>query len=781
MSRSLFYKKIIFIFFINFHNINFCHNQVNSRPERTSSQEYCFTDTRECITSCNPAIKTLFLPLSTAQNLYTQYHKAKYEEFDVSLTYRFQQASNNNDIGLSLLGRNPLLFVGLIDGNTDDTGRPKDALIPEYFGLASDTNTSLYLTPQVRNQILDLQMSFQGENFWTQVNIPLVKGQWKINNIPIINNTNVGINPLEPQAQTYIYNIGQTFNAYPDPAPPSAPENNIPNNYNILPIIPAITPTAPVPPNYTGAYIISSIDASDGDSYIGVSAFNSSDQNTGSIDFSNSIYNEGFTGNNELNANNWKLDIGSWPLIYYDGMIYEAATTPTTPPPAINSATLNYLGTYDLTGDVTDVSNINGQQANTLQITQNQLNPATTFEQALSGEYNFNQLLNRLYNNLNFNKDCATEAWGIADIILWFGYDFCRTTNKHIGFYIHGVIPTGTNITQEWYRNTLSPVIGNGHHYQLGIGLSGRYLFCTRNTFTLTCNIDGYVDHVFAANQFRVFDKINNPMSRYAIIKSLQYTGGSNDNIFNDDYEYQNINILGNINNANLMVSNNFKGEFIIDLVMKNNCVETGFGYAFSGLSGDVINCNMLPVQNTQSLSNINETYYGYKGNTAISNLIVMNITSGEENFNPTLDPLTACPNSTTVACNYPVAANFNTAISPIIQPQGNTILIKSCGDVTIGGNSGAYLYGDTSGQDSNGNDYSGTVADDVFILPDIKNNQSGLMNGQILNRIFGHVEYNWDTLYTPTIGIVGSYGFGSKNYFTAFYWDLGFYIGCSF
>lgn len=781
MSRYLCYKKIILIYVIIFYSITFC-----SQILQDSS----------CSLSCNPNIKTLFFPPSTAQNLYTQYHKEQYQKFNISGTYRFQQACNNNDIGLSVFAENPLLFTGTLDDNLNDTNRSKGALIPEYFGLGPDTNNSIYLSPQIRNQIIDLQLSFQGDHLWAQVNIPLVKGQWQINHIPIMNNTAVGKQPLEVEAQAYIYNIGQTFNAFPvaPDVPPIGTGKDA--NYNILPIItnnntpPAVI--APVPPNYTGAYIVSTEDASDGDSFEGVSPFAVSDQNLGSDDLANNIYNEGFNGNSSLNADNWRLDIGAWPEVQYDALMYEAATAVNPVPstgPATNPAALIDIGKISLTGSVQNVGTVEGT-ANTLQITQNQLNSASTFQQALSGEFDFNGTLKRLYNNFNFNSDDDTKPWGIADIIIWLGYDFCRDTCKYMGFYLHGVIPTGTNITQEWYKYTLNPIVGNGRHYQLGVGISGSYLFCARKNYTLTCNIDGYIDHVFASNQFRVFDQSNNPMSRYAIIKSLLYTQNSQDNPFDDDYEYQNLNILGNINNGNLMISNNFKGEFIIDLILKNNCFEAGFGYAFSGLSADVINCKILPKQNDPLIPVLNATYYGYKGNTAITNLIIMNITSGQEIFDPNKIPLIACNESNlTIACNYPVAGNFTiptptvAPAPPVVTtaPQGNSVLVKSCGDVTVNGRTGAYLYGESTGGDSNGEDYVGTTAEDVFTLPDIINNQSGLMNGQIINRIFGHIEYNWETLYAPKIGIVGSYGFGGKTYFTAYYWDLGFYIGCSF
>lgn len=783
MSHYFFYKKIVFIFFINFYIINFCSQTVNDNSKSISSH----VKGSSPISDCNLDFKTLFLPLSVGQNLYTQYHKEKYQKFDISLTYRFQQAYNNNDIAISLFNTNPLLFVGLVNENFDDTGRPKNALIPDYFGLSSDTNISCSLSPQIRNQILDLQLSFQGDNFWTQVNIPLVKAQWKINHLPLVNNRMVGKTPLQPYAEVYIYNIGQKLNDYPAALPPTGNEAQAKvYNYNILPII---TPPATInPPNYTGAYIISPYDASEDNTFTGASYFNSKDENVGSINFGNSIYNENFIGNNELTADNWKLDIGTWPDVSYDLMAYQAASEPVPPKTDPNPASLDLVDNCVLTGSVEDISSINSN-VNTIRIIQNQLSEANTLIEALSGEYDFNQSMKRLYNNFNFNKNFSTQIWGVADIIVWVGYDFCRDVKKHIGLYMHGVIPSGTNINEEWYQYSLNPVVGNGNHYQLGLGITGSYLFCNRNTFSLTCNIDGYIDHVFSTNQFRVFDKLNNPMSRYAVVKKLLCTGASQDNIFNDDYEYVGLDILGNINNANLMISNNFKGEFIIDLIMKNNYFEGGFGYAFSGISADVINCDGIPMYNDSSLSLQNQTYYGYKGNTGITNIIVMNITSGQEVFDPAANAnpplLGLCPNNPPapapqIACNYPVAALFPTTAG-VVTPNPNNILIKSCGDVTIGGNSGAYLYGESAGGNNDGADYVGTSTQDIFILPNITDNNSGLMDSQILNKIFAHVQYNWETIYAPTVGLVGSYGFGTKNYFTALYWDVGCYLSCSF
>jgi len=769
MNLSNFYKKIFFIFFIILH-INFC----NTNEKNINNKEL----TTSCLNNnCKIATKTLFIPLSCSQNLYTQYHKQAYEKFNISMTYRFQEAINNNDISLSLFNNNPLVFMGpSIVGETADAQRSSNALIPEYFGLAPDTNTQLYLSPQIRNQILDLQLSFQGTNFWTQVNVPLVKAQWKINNGLIPNNKSVGIIPLENEAQTFIYNIGGTFNSFPSITPPNGNENNNTQYYNILPVLE--TATEPIKPNYTGAYIVTSIDASENDSYTGRSLLNVSDQNTGSINLSKTIYEEGFSEGSELNEQNWKLDIGNWPTVEYNALKYSAATKSSKDSTVIIPASLDKIQQYNVNGSV---FNVNTEDCNVLGVEQNQLNQAKSLTDALSGEYDFNQSLKRLYNNFNFNQDTTTQSWGLADIILWIGYDFCRDTKKNLGLYLHGVIPTGTNINQDWAQYTLNSIIGNGRHFQLGVGLSGGYTFCKNKHSTLTCNIDGYIDHVFATNQFRIFDKLNNPMSRYAIVKSLRYTAASEENLFNDDYEYQNINILGNINNTNLSISNKLKGELIVDFIIENDCFKIGAGYAFSGMSKDEINCNNIPKINIDKQIP-NQTYYGYKGDTAISNLIITNITKGEEIFDPTDIALKPCKESPNDTCNYPVACNFTkTQDGKSKIPTPNNVLIKSCGDVSSGGNTGAYLYGESSGGDSNGTEYLGTGPDDVFYLPDILNNESGLIGNQILNKIFGHLEYYWETLYRPTIGIIGSYGFGTQKYFTPLYWDIGMYIGCSF
>lgn len=84
----------------------------------------------------------------------------------------------------------------------------------------------------------------------------------------------------------------------------------------------------------------------------------------------------------------------------------------------------------------------------------------------------------------------------------------------------------------------------------------------------------------------------------------------------------------------------------------------------------------------------------------------------------------------------------------------------------------GAYSYGNEG--------LTIATSSDVFALPII--NSSGLMNAQILHRIFCHIDYSWeDYEYTPQLGILGSFGFSQGSYTTAEYWDLGLRFGFVF
>jgi hypothetical protein len=767
--------------------------------------------------ACFPnGLKTLFVPISQAQNLYTQYHKPHEDSLYTSMTYRFQQAGNAAPITQSIFGYDSLTFVG---DSVGASPRPQNALVPEYFGLSPDSNFSFSLAPQIRNQIIDLEVSLQASNLWFQVNLPLVKSYWTPYKKRQEKTDSIVATPLEAAAEVYIYNVGQnvwTSVKSTDPLPPCGTESTYVGYNTLPPIYLAATSfksstdaregdLGPLkrsctfsldlnddPVLYNGAYIVSAEDASDPEaslpascvipdprpSAMGATPFAVSEQNKGAIAFGEAIYEEGFSGDAELSSESWVLPLGKWNCSY-TAYSYTASTKAQEEgKDVVVDASLREKDAYETSGIVSNVvADAPEEGVNTLLIQQEEVPAATSIEEALGGEYSNQYLPQRKYGNINFNYPKEQANWGSSDIILWAGWDVMNHTEKHIGLYLHGVIPAGTKINEEWSRYVLAPVKGNGGHYELGGGLTARMTLLTRGATKYEIHANGYVDHVFAARQFRVFDhNASLPMSRYAVIKKVSYIGAQDEGIpdaFNDDYQFESFDFLGHVNNAYLDVSNNLRSEVIVDFIIEGQAFDLGFGYAFSGLTADNVSSDCIPKQKSD-LSEPGVYYYGYKGNTNISQLIVANIQKTQEKFDSAVIPT---KDSAPLAYRLSSITENDAAVYP-----GNTLYIKSSGNVVASGDSGVYSYGESPFEESTDTDYAVTSEDDVFALPAIKDNMTGLMPAQILNRLFAHCEYTWnDTFFRPTIGILGSYGFQSNTYLTCAYYDVGCYFAVSY
>ncbi len=94
------------------------------------------------------------------------------------------------------------------------------------------------------------------------------------------------------------------------------------------------------------------------------------------------------------------------------------------------------------------------------------------------------------------------------------GYNAWLEHDSHLGFEVRAAIPTGTLPTGEFL---FEPVVGNGHHWELGAGFSGHILFWedddTDGTFGFYA--DANITHLFKNSQCRVFDLCNRTDSRY--------------------------------------------------------------------------------------------------------------------------------------------------------------------------------------------------------------------------------------------------------------------------
>lgn len=399
-----------------------------------------------------------------------------------------------------------------------------------------------------------------------------------------------------------------------------------------------------------------------------------------------------------------------------------------------SSEVVNGIGTFstltvngnNITGGGDYSSNILGVQTTKTGSTFNvpKINGASTATEGLEGYAPGN--LTRTYNLFKFNK-CSSD-WKVADLGMQLGYDFYKCDDKHFGLYIKAVVPTGTEIDKTFAKQVFSPVIGNGKHFELGAGLSAHAELwsCDENSFVV--NIDGYLTHMFKKSQFRTFDKSNDPMSRYALVKQLTKTTFSKPA---DQYGYNYVlSPLGDFNNGYVDVSVDLKGEAVLDLTYSHKNWDFGVGYNFSGQSKEKMkNC---------SESSTDGYYYGYKG-YSYENALIFGGAAGDGKTN--------------------------------VNARSDSNVIENSGSFK----NAAYKYGMTAEH----MDHQ-TKDTDVFTLPDF--NRSGLMEGQISNKLFAHIDYVWsDCSWTPELGVLGSISFSPNSYKTAEYWDIGAKLGFSY
>ena len=108
----------------------------------------------------------------------------------------------------------------------------------------------------------------------------------------------------------------------------------------------------------------------------------------------------------------------------------------------------------------------------------------------------------------------------LSEIQAAFGWNFIQSDDHHFGLNIRGYAPTGTRPEGIYL---FEPIVGNGHHWELGLGLT-----CHFDLFTDYCRdryvafyFDANLTHLFGARQTRTFDLDDKPLSRYMLVEKM--------------------------------------------------------------------------------------------------------------------------------------------------------------------------------------------------------------------------------------------------------------------
>lgn len=138
-----------------------------------------------------------------------------------------------------------------------------------------------------------------------------------------------------------------------------------------------------------------------------------------------------------------------------------------------------------------------------------------------------NVTIERLKNSrwaVNGNCSSILKETKFSDVIFALGWNFLLCEDYHLGLNIRGSAPIGTKPGSGDNGCFLfQPVIGNGHHWEAGAGLTSHAILWR------DCNCDRYfgvyldanITHLFKTGQYRDFDLCNGPNSRYALAMKL--------------------------------------------------------------------------------------------------------------------------------------------------------------------------------------------------------------------------------------------------------------------
>lgn len=111
---------------------------------------------------------------------------------------------------------------------------------------------------------------------------------------------------------------------------------------------------------------------------------------------------------------------------------------------------------------------------------------------------------------------CYRKKAGVADLQVAVGWNLWCDEDYHAGFNIRAAMPTGNRPQAEYL---FEPIVGNGKHWELGVGFSSHGTFWRsedeERCWSIFC--DANVTHLFKTRQCRTFDLKCKPMSRYML------------------------------------------------------------------------------------------------------------------------------------------------------------------------------------------------------------------------------------------------------------------------
>ena len=220
------------------------------------------------------------------------------------------------------------------------------------------------------------------------------------------------------------------------------------------------------------------------------------------------------------------------------------------------------------------------------------------------------------FTSLQFGKmaGCGRTDTGLADLRAELGVNFWQSQCKHLGINLQIAAPTGGTKKANFLFDAM---VGNGGHWELGAGLTGHYVFWTREKHnqSMSIHIDANITHLFKREVQRTFDLKGKPNSAYMLVAKFdtnpriqppgdqvgssanQLVDGMGDLLINPNakatdnqfaFEYQPV---ANLSTVKVDVSIPIQADISIMLNYQCGPVDWEMGYNFWAQSAEDIDC----------------------------------------------------------------------------------------------------------------------------------------------------------------------------------------------
>jgi hypothetical protein len=259
--------------------------------------------------------------------------------------------------------------------------------------------------------------------------------------------------------------------------------------------------------------------------------------------------------------------------------------------------------------------------------------------------------VNTLFQGLACAKLCPNKQTktAVSEVRFALGWNFLLCEDYHLGVNIQASAPTGNKVKSEFL---FAPQNGNGHHWELGAGITGHYIFCRSEDEASHFGIylDANLTHMFKNTQTRCFDLCGKPLSRYMLAAktdaenafNLQGNGVEAEALFSSEFAP-----VANITTFNVDVSVGINA----DIALWGNYTCGGwswdFGYNFWARSCEKIKFPSNDCNNPCDINKFAEDTWVLKGDSQMIGFMSANGTILEEN-----DPIPLSASMSTATIN---------------------------------------------------------------------------------------------------------------------------------